>query len=357
MKILRTILMIFNVLAAIGLVLTTLAGTTAPSRGMLLNLLAFAYLPMLALNLLLVLIWLAAGRWQFLISVVAIAARWSFVGLYFQVGGTSKVPDRDAHPQMVTVMTYNVHLFRGGGETATPSDSNAAEFLKLVRHAGTPDVLCLQEYGQPKTLALTDSLTLMGYNHYYGVNTSKTGLPYGTVVFSRMPITYVNRIDSEKLLVDIMHPGGERFRVCCLHMESYRFDDTDRREIERMRHGDVDSTSHRTLAKVKQTIASHQTEWEEHLKAVVTESTLPLVVAGDLNDIPSSWLYSQLTSTLHDTYCEQGFGFATTYNGGFPKYRIDMVLHGDGFRTLSYKRIKSDLSDHYPVLTALELEK
>ena len=55
-----------------------------------------------------------------------------------------------------------------------------------------------------------------------------------------------------------------------------------------------------------------------------------------------------------------------TYRGGsehwlpfghnwLPQFRIDMVFHSKEFRTLSYKRLKTSLSDHYPVITSLEL--
>lgn len=354
-KILQFILLIITLLAAVGLILTTLAGALRPSQNIWLHLFAFGYPFLLAANIILMLVWLSLGQWQFLINVASIALRWGFVGLYFQIGGTSAVPNTDCDRQTVTLMTYNVHMFKGDGVNSTPSDSNATEFLGLLRHVGTPDILCLQEYARPKTLAVTDSLVLMGYNHYYGVNISNKGVPYGTVIFSKMPISYVNRIDSEKLFVDIIHPCGTKFRVCNIHMDSYRFDDNDKQEIERLRHGDLDTDARQTFSKIKTTILNHEKEWEQHLKPVVTECSLPLIVAGDLNDIPSSWLYKQFSNSLTDTYCEEGTGFSTTYNGGFPNYRIDMVFHSGELRTSSYKRIKNRLSDHYPVLTSFEL--
>ena len=83
-----------------------------------------------------------------------------------------------------------------------------------------------------------------------------------------------------------------------------------------------------------------------------------IVVAGDFNDIPSSWLYAQVSKYLNDTYRDKGIGICRTYNGnGFPHFRIDYVFHSKEFQTLSYKRIKTDISDHYPVITSLELAK
>ena len=63
-----------------------------------------------------------------------------------------------------------------------------------------------------------------------------------------------------------------------------------------------------------------------------------------------------MTRSLKDTYVEKGLGFGTTYSGGFPAFRIDMIMHSEGLTTLSYKRIKTPLSDHYPVKVALEFE-
>lgn len=353
MKVIRTILFILNVILALGLLLTTLAGVVAPSRTVLPSLAAYGYLPLLAANVLMIVLWLLLKRWSWLLSAAVIALRWATLGFFFQVGGTSKVPDAAEHPYMVSLLTYNVHQFQGTDNQPEQSDGNALEFLSLLKKY-QPDVLCLQEYAAPKRVALTDSLTLMGYNHYYGAHTSGRGLPYGTVVFSRLPITYVTRVDSEKLLVELLK-DNQRLRVCCIHMDSYRFDDADREEIERMRRGEVQESSRRTLGKVKETIVSHEEEWLQRIKPVVTGSSVPLVLAGDLNDIPGSWLYRQIVEEMHDTFREKGFGYSGTYNGGFPKFRIDMVFHGEGLATLSYKRIKSDMSDHYPVLTSLEL--
>lgn len=369
MKVIRTILFVINIILAIGLLLTTLAPVVAPSESILPSLLAFGYLPMLAVNVLMVVVWLIMGKWHFLLSAAAIAARWSFVGLFMQVGGTSTIPDREDHPQMVTLMSYNLHNLKGPEIQPDISDNYALQFLDLVREY-QPDIMCLQEYQSPGKMCLTDSLVLLGYNHYNGAHGSSTS-PSGTTVFSRIPITYVKKIDQQKLLVELML-NDKLFRVCCIHMDSYAFDGADLEEIEKLRHGKMenlnDSTlrKHRTLDKVKETILKHESEWQEKIKPVITESTVPILLAGDFNDIPSSWLYAQVSKHLDDTYRDKGFGMCHTYSGGsehwlplghnwLPQFRIDMVFHSKEFRTLSYKRLKAPLSDHYPVITSLEL--
>ena len=115
------------------------------------------------------------------------------------------------------------------------------------------------------------------------------------------------------------------------------------------------------MAKVKETILSHEVEWNKVIAPVLDESSTPTIVAGDMNDIPFSWLYSQFARRLTDTYTECGSGVSTTYRMGTPSmpvsplsFRIDMVFRNDGLRTLSYKRYRSPLSDHYPVMVAVD---
>ena len=354
MKIIRAILFIINLIAAIGLILTTLAGAISPSKTILPSLLAYGYLPMLAINIGMSLLWLLFGRWEMLLSVAAIVLRWSLLPLFIQAGGNSKVPPADEHPYMVTMMSYNVHLFNGNGKEKADHDSIARQFIKLVRNEA-PDVLCLQEFVTLKKVNIIDSLALMGYNHYASTRYKPGGAPYSTVIFSRLPITFVKAVDKDKLLVELMR-DGQRMRLLSVHMDSYGLDPSDFEAVERMRHGDVHEGDRRTLAKVKATVLNHEREWNESVAPMVEGSTIPMVVAGDMNDIPSSWLYHQLTRSLKDTYVEKGLGFGTTYNGGFPAFRIDMILHSEGLKTLSYKRIKSPLSDHYPIKVALEFE-
>ena len=75
MKVFRIILLVFNILAALGLVATTLAELIAPSSNILPSVLTYGFLPMLVLNLVLLIVWLCMGRWEFLISAGTIDQR------------------------------------------------------------------------------------------------------------------------------------------------------------------------------------------------------------------------------------------------------------------------------------------
>ena len=87
--ILRVILLIINLLFAVALVASTLAGKVEPSRCATVSILSYGYVVFLLANAAFIIMWLCLSRWEFLISVAAIVCRLSFIPLFFQAGGTS----------------------------------------------------------------------------------------------------------------------------------------------------------------------------------------------------------------------------------------------------------------------------
>ena len=350
-KLLRFILLIINLLAVIALLLSTLAGVVAPSRFVPISILSYGYFILLLCNVLFVIIWLCLSRWEFLISVLAIGVRLSFVPLFFQVGGTLEVEPAD---DQIKLMTFNTHAFGGlDSDTAMTKDSGAVLFLTIVDDE-QPDVLCLQEFFRPPHVSVADSLQARGYRYHYGARGSSLASPL--ILFSRCPIVRVHDLKSpSKFGVDISKDGKE-VRICGVHLDSYQLTEKDMEALESLSRAQTDSNTHRLLRKFKETTLRHEQEWDEELLPKVESSEIPFVLAGDYNDTPASYLYQKATKYLVDPYVEQGRGLGTTYHGPFPAFRIDYVLHSPDIDALSYKRVKTHISDHYPVVVTLKVK-
>ena len=350
-KLLRIILLIINLLAVLALIFSTLAGVVAPSRFVPISILSYGYFLLLLCNVLFVIIWLCLSRWEFLLSVVAIAVRLSFVPLFFQVGGVQDVEPAD---DQIKLMTFNTHAFGGlDSDTAMTTDSGAVLFLSIVDEE-QPDVMCLQEFFRPRHVSLAESLYARGYRYHYGVRGSSVLSPL--ILFSRCPIERVHDIHSQsKFSVDI-NKGGQEVRVCCVHLDSYQLTEKDMEALESLTHAQTDSNTHRLMRKFKETTLRHEQEWDEELQPWVESSEIPFVLAGDFNDTPASYLYQKATKYLVDPYVEQGRGLGTTYHGPFPAFRIDYVLHTPDIEALSYKRVRTAISDHYPVVVTLKVK-
>lgn len=354
-KILKTILLVLNILVLLVMLGSTMAGLVAPSRFIGFSLLSYGYLYLVLLNVVFVVVWLLMGSKWFLLSLAGILVRVGFLPLYFQVGGSDQVDD--AENRYLKVMTFNAHHFRGVENTWNFNDSNMLDFIRIVEDE-KPDVLALQEYlVKSDTLDLTERLNMLGYVHNTSGN--ERGSTRGLVVFSKMPI--VNKVclrSNSKLYVDLLW-DDDTVRLFNLHLDSYHLDDTDKKQIHDLSHGNVDSTTGRsTMHKFRETILAHEMEWDT-LKPLFDSSGRLTIVAGDFNDTPASYFYQQCRKLFVDSYCEVGQGFSTTYHGvftrgaTFPAFRIDMVLHTSDLEAVAYRRLKSGISDHYPVVVTL----
>ena len=359
-KVLKIVLVAVNLVLIVLLIGSTMAGKVAPSRFIGFSLLSYCYLYLLIANLLFVLIWLVKGSKWFLASIVAIVARYGFLPLYFQVGGTAMLNDSEVQEECLKLLTYNVHRFSGVEDGVGRVDSNMLNFLAIVDEE-SPDLLAMQEYiGKGDTLPLTKRLMERGYTNI--ATGYENGSVTGEVIFSKLPLIRVVRVEGPSKLYASLMWGDDTLRLYCLHLNSYGLDESDQQQIHDLSRGNVDKgTGRGTLHKFRETIVRHEQEWQV-LQPYFESHERLILVAGDFNETPSSYFYQQTRQYLQDSYCEVGQGFSTTYHGLFtrqnhtifPAFRIDMVLHSSDIEACSYKRIKSEISDHYPIVVTLK---
>lgn len=358
--ILKIILLTLNIITAGLLLASTMAGTVEPSRSVIFSLLCYGYLYFLIANIVFVILWLLFSSKWFILSLAAILVRYAFVPLYFQVGGSDS-PDEGANrDELLKVMTFNAHHFNGVESNSQMADSNMLLFLNIIDDE-QPDALAMQEYiGRGNEVHLTELLKERGYT--YTASGYESGAMTGEVIFSRLPITRVVRIEGPTKLYTELLWNGDTLRLYCLHLDSYGLDESDHQQIHDISHGNVDSlTGRSTLHKFRETLLEHEREWNV-MKPYFDNHKRLSVVAGDFNDPPTSYFYQQCSKYLKDSYCKAGQGFSTTYHGLFtkrtktifPAFRIDLVLHTPDLEPVAYKRIKSEMSDHYPVLVTLQ---
>lgn len=353
----KTILLIINVVALLLMLGSTMAGIVPPSKFIGFSLLSYGYLYFLLLNVIFVIVWLMLSSKWFLLSLGGILVRMSFIPLFFQVGGTDKVDDI-TDQQILKVISFNVRGFRGSDmDKFNVNDSNMLEFIQILEDE-QPDVLVLQEFvNRGDSIRLSERLSKMGYS--YRVSGSEDNAAKGEIIFSKLPIVDVVRLgDVDKFYADMLW-YDDTIRIYCIHLDSYHLDQSDHKQIHDISHGNVDSTTGRsTLRKFRETILTHEQEWEIMSPFFESRDRMT-IVAGDFNDMPASYLYQQFRKLFVDSYCEAGLGFSTTYHGNFshkaafPAFRIDMVLHTHDLKAVAYKRIKTDISDHYPIVVTL----
>lgn len=265
------------------------------------------------------------------------------------VTGAFALPDGGtaAAASPLVIVSMNGHGFRADADT--PFADMAAFTAQL-----TPDVLCIQEFptrdgGQQlaKMIATQTGLTHQLHN------------PEGRlIVFSRYPLSngtiqYFDNKVNGYAIVDVATPQGS-VRVFNLHLQtngvSHLTDDLS---------NNLQLQERKTWQKLKTMLgrygrASRQrVEQSQPILAAIAASDKPVVVCGDLNEVPSSYLYRSLRQHLADAHLAQSTGWGTTYPGLLPGMRIDYILPSAHWRVTDFSRHKNAFSDHKTVRAEL----
>lgn len=245
-------------------------------------------------------------------------------------------------------MTFNLAGL-GRWKSKTSQEEKVAELSELMERKGMPDIFCIQEGAQSwvvKKVKATVDLP-----HYFKEK--------GTVIFTKYPIGKHGKLDFEDtgnscVWADLDTPQGT-FRVYSLHLQSNALtykaslvvDDADPRKKQTWRNV-------RDVMRLYKRAVTKRANQAKLVAQHMSESPHPVILCGDLNDMPVSYVYRLLSQNLQDSFCEKGSGFGATFNGFLPALRIDYVLCGQQFEVISHEVPKAELSDHLPVLVRLK---
>lgn len=265
------------------------------------------------------------------------------------------------------VLSWNVELFNVKGHKKHPEIQN--EMLQLINQV-KPDIICFQEMVAADTLRkgvinyLPDfSRKLNMPYHYYsydpGLDFDKQH-HFGKIIFSKLPIIRFRTITAKKDVYNStfqyvdLHKGRDTIRVINLHLQSLKFtpDNFAFLSTVSMENKEDYHASKNILKKLK--TAFIRRHWQsDQVKRIIDQSPYPVIVCGDLNDVPNSYAYTTIGHGLKNAFREKGFGIGNTFSAISPTLRIDNIFTDKRFDVKQFVRIKKKLSDHYPIIADL----
>ncbi|MEI6410749.1 MAG: endonuclease/exonuclease/phosphatase family protein [Bacteroidota bacterium] len=262
-----------------------------------------------------------------------------FVGFDF---GKDIVPETS-----VCIATHNLGgMFRGKAYTEQSREKTAAAYANFLQQNGSPDVLCTQETTGKFYHVLAQK---MGYDHTFN-------LKKGTVIMSRFPMEAggdipFGKTGNSSIWVDIRM--GERLvRVYNLHLQSNSVTESAEKVMEEKGFDEEETwnTIGWMLGKVSRA-TSIRAEQADMLRDHIAQCNHAVIVCGDFNDTPNSYVYATLSNGFKDTFREKALGFGTTFGGALPLLRIDYILTEPKMNTYACHTIHdANFSDHYPVV-------
>lgn len=352
-----------GLVTAFALLLGILAGNLDPREHQRIAFFGLAYPFVLLLNVLFIIWWLLRGRILFALGTAAIIAiGWhpliATVGFVGEAG-----PGPKSSPELVRMMTYNVHSFKPYGEEG--NESVKQQMLAVVKDEN-PDIICFQEYYTRRkgTFAITDSLKLIlkTSNYYFIPSSGNDYESAGLAIFSRYPIVNkgsilfsTNHGGNASIYVDVMI-NKEKVRVYNVHLQSISFDKQDYNYLDKVTQKmDTEILPAKRIMGMLRTAFLKRSGQVDIMKDHMKSCKTPFLIAGDFNDTPASYAVTQLTKSLNNTFVEQGTGLGRTYNGKFPNFQIDYISATKSIKVINHRIIQARLSDHFPVRSDLRI--
>ena len=348
-----TLLHPFLRLVNIGLILITLITYLSPYVNPAgfwpLSFLGLAYPLLLAGNLFFIVFWFLQRKKYLVFSLLCILMGLGYAERYVGISiSGSADPEHD-----ITVMSFNIgglrHVEESGAKEKTARVK--AEFEDFVERRGKPDILCIQE-GNPREQGEV-MRKAFGFTHYFRHK--------GTVIFSNYPFVKQDVVPFEStsnscVWADLKTPDG-KVRVYCAHLQSNRLSYTANKIVTEGDLGEKGTWQDiRFVMRRYKNAVAVRTEQAMAVKKHINKSPHPVILCGDLNDTPMSYVYRLLSENLQDSFREKGGGFGFTFNGNLPGLRIDYILASPELRVKDHRVPGVNISDHYPVWARLSLK-
>ena len=145
----------------------------------------------------------------------------------------------------------------------------------------------------------------------------------------------------------------DTIRVFNNHLQTTQIDENDRKFLRTEPLSDtLRNDKAKGIARKLKRNFMKRAEQADSVALRIHDGTPRVIVCGDFNDTPMSYVYRTMARGLRDAFRECGSGYSHTFRGFYNTLRIDYVLSG-GFEPLSYEVLPVDYSDHHPVVVRL----
>lgn len=354
-------LLLANVGATLASVLTYAASYISPEEFWYLFFLTYAALPLLFIHLGFVLWWSLKRRRYVWISVAVLLLGYGINNRLFQFSWAEKADDS------FLIMSYNTGNFMENGRRATDIQRTKTAIGQLVKEI-KPDLICFQEYASQArgrhdiTDLLLDTLGFKA-GYFEKIRDLRHEGYAGMAIFSRYPIVNKRfipfkstRTTNALIYADIVL-GTDTLRVFNVHLQSNRLGTEEFQTMSELTENTEESRKGilKLLIKLRDA-AQERTVQTLLVEEQIRRSPYPVILCGDLNDLPSSYAYGKVRGELQDSFIAKGRGFGNTYAGIFPSFRIDHIFAAEQFDILSHQVRREKHSDHYPVLSRLRIQ-
>ncbi len=251
----------------------------------------------------------------------------------------------------INVLSFNI---RGGysivDEDKTNKDKNLENLKKLIN--SDIDILLFQE------MSSRVSDWTFDYLPYKNIISSKRK---GTLIATNYDVIDQGEIDfgtkvNSCVWADIKTPKGI-IRVYNVHFQSNKiYEETEKAIAEGKEYNPkVFNSMEGIFAKFSRQ-GIKRIQQAKLVKAHIKKCEYDVLLGGDFNETPMSYLYNLMNNNLDDHF-KKGYGYGATYPESSPIVRIDYLMSSKNISCKRFEILRNiSLSDHLPIKSTIKIK-
>lgn len=308
----------------------------------------------LVLNLSLLLFWGVLKKKYLLIPLLAIICSWGSVWRYSPLNIIP--PKATIKGDTLKVLTYNTFWM----DWMKAHTRNAPNEILTYINSSDADIVCLQEFSYYKNNdnrleipTINKALKKYPYKKVFFKSDGQS-ICSGAAIYSKYPIISAKETPykGNSSCIYEIDVNGRTITIINNHLESNGLTGDDK-EVYKKAFKNLDTDG---LVEAKRVLAPkmghafrERAKQADQIAAKIARINTPLIVCGDFNDTPQSYVYRRIRGSLNDAVVECGFGPTITYNGKGFWFRIDHILYSSDLQVVKTERGDLKNSDHYPL--------
>lgn len=230
------------------------------------------------------------------------------------------------------VLTWNIHC------SSKADNLTQKEIADLILKENA-DFIQLNEFTIDSCLVV-DSILSKHYLYKVDVNAKEIT---GDIFYSKRPLSESGKFNADfpNAIYSKLYLDNDSVYILGCHLVG----NNNEGQIE---IDDADSLRRvKTFGEYYRNAQEKRKENAHFLKKAIKESSLPMIVMGDMNDFNHSAPMDSLKDVgMRNAWWEGGFGYGATYHEGWLRLRIDHIYYNDKLKLKGVKVVETDLSDH-----------
>lgn len=355
-----SLMKVLTVICLSSLLFAYLCPFVHPETWWIMPFFGLAYPVIIVISFLFLVYWaILRSKWFFIVlAVILLGGKLHFRTLAVTFSVEKATPEDNVWK----IMSYNVRLFDVYNHSVYDRNKNRNAIISYV-HQMDPDVICFQEFYQqdkPSNFPTKDTLVALLKTKYYHERYSHkmTGRQnFGICMLSKYPIIakgdvmFANSSNSDNYCIyaDIVK-NNDTIRVYNIHLQSIKLQRDDYALFgEENKQSNPEKSTLRLLIEKLRIAYPNRADQARRVTEHMETSPYPVIICGDFNDTPLSYVYNQFDKQLKDSYRETSTGIGVTYAGKVPAGRIDYIFHTEDLAAQNFVIQKQAYSDHLAV--------